>query len=150
MGPCAASRSAASSRWTSLPTARFRRSRSVPRPLRAPEALDRGPARGPAMYAQITSNKRKSILLLVGFLLLYAGLGWLFSLWFGPAAFYIAIGIAILMLIVNLYMGDDLVALVSGAQQVKRKEDAPELWRRVENLALTAGVPLPRASILYA
>ena len=35
------------------------------------------------MYQQITSNKRKSLVLLVGFLLLYAGLGWLLSLWFG-------------------------------------------------------------------
>jgi heat shock protein HtpX len=100
------------------------------------------------MYAQITSNKRKSILLLFGFLLLYAALGWLFSLWFGAAAFYIAIAIAIFMLIVNLYMGDDLVALVSGARQVERKQDAPELWRRVENLALTAGLPMPRIFIV--
>ena len=42
------------------------------------------------MYQQITSNKRKSVVLLFGFLLLYGALGWLFSLWFGPAAFYIA------------------------------------------------------------
>jgi heat shock protein HtpX len=100
------------------------------------------------MYAQITSNKRKSVLLLIGFLLLYGALGWLFSLWFGAAAFYIAIGIAIFMLIVNLYMGDDLVALVSGARQVERKEEAPELWRRVENLAITAGLPMPRIFIV--
>ena len=100
------------------------------------------------MYQQITSNKRKSIVLLFAFLLLYAGLGWLLSLWFGPAAFYIAVGVAIIMLIVNLYAGDDLVALVSGAQQVKRKEDAPELWRRVENLAITAGIPMPRIFIV--
>ena len=52
------------------------------------------------------------------------------------------------MLIVNLFAGDDLVALVSGAQQVKRKEDAPELWRRVENLAITAGIPMPRIFIV--
>jgi heat shock protein HtpX len=86
--------------------------------------------------------------LLVGFLALYAVLGWLFSLWFGPAAFYIAVGIAIFMLIVNLYMGDDLVALVSGGRQVKRKEEAPELWRRIENLAITAGLPMPRIFIV--
>jgi heat shock protein HtpX len=100
------------------------------------------------VYKQIASNKRNSILLLVGFLLLYAALGWLFSLWLGQAALYLALGIAIFMLIINLYMGDDLVALVSGARQVKRKEEAPELWRRVENLAITAGIPLPRIFIV--
>jgi heat shock protein HtpX len=100
------------------------------------------------VYKQISSNKRKSILLLIGFLLLYAALGWLFSLWLGDAALFLALGIAIFMVIINLYMGDDLVALVSGAQQVKSKEEAPELWRRVENLAITAGLPMPRIYIV--
>jgi heat shock protein HtpX len=99
------------------------------------------------MYEQISANKRNSLLLMAGFLLLYTGLGWLFSLWLGPAAFYIAIAIAIFMVIVNLFMGDDLVALVSGAHQVKRKEEAPELWRIVENLSITAGLPMPRVFI---
>jgi heat shock protein HtpX len=99
------------------------------------------------VYKQISANKRNSILLLFGFLLLYTALGWLFSLWLGSAAFFIAVFIAILMLVLNLYMGDDLVALVSGARQVKRKEEAPELWRLVENLAITAGIPMPRVFI---
>jgi heat shock protein HtpX len=99
------------------------------------------------VYAQITSNKRKSILLLIGFLALYGLLGWLFSLWLGEAAFFLAIGIAIFMIVINLFMGDDLVALVSGARRVERKEEAPELWRRVENLAITAGLPMPRVYI---
>jgi heat shock protein HtpX len=99
------------------------------------------------VYKQISANKRNSILLLIGFLLLYAALGFLFSLWLGEAAFVLAVLIAVFMVIINLYMGDDLVALVSGAQQVKRKEEAPELWRRVENLAITAGLPMPRLYI---
>jgi heat shock protein HtpX len=99
------------------------------------------------VYQQITSNKRKSILLLAGFILLYGGLGFLLSLWLGQAAFYLAVGIALLMVVLNLYMGDDLVVLVSGAKQVERKEEAPELWRKVENLAITAGLPMPRLYI---
>jgi len=99
------------------------------------------------VYQQITSNKRKSILLLIGFLALYALLGWLFSLWLGEVALFFALFVALFMLVINLYMGDDLVALVSGARQVERKEEAPELWRRVENLAITAGIPMPRIFI---
>ena len=52
------------------------------------------------------------------------------------------------MVIINLFMGDDLVALVSGARQIERKEEAPELWRTVENLAITAGLPMPRVYIV--
>jgi len=99
------------------------------------------------VYKQIASNKRNSILLLIGFVVLYTALGWLFSLWLGEAALFLAIGIAIFMVIINLFAGDDLVALVSGARRVERKEEAPELWRRVENLAITAGIPMPRIYI---
>jgi heat shock protein HtpX len=100
------------------------------------------------MYRQIASNKRKSIALLFGFLLLYAALGWLLSLWFGTAALVVALGVAIVMLLVNLFMGDDLIATVAGARRVERKEEAPELYRMVENLAITAGLPMPRVYIV--
>ena len=52
------------------------------------------------------------------------------------------------MVIVNLYMGDDLVLAVSGAQRVESTDQAPELWRKVENLAITAGLPMPRLYIV--
>jgi heat shock protein HtpX len=100
------------------------------------------------LYQQIASNKRKSLALLVGFLVLYGVLGWVLSLYFGSAALVIAVVIAIVMLVINLYMADDLVALVTGAQRVERKEEAPELWRMVENLAITAGLPMPRVYIV--
>lgn len=100
------------------------------------------------MYKQITSNKRKSLLLLGGFILLYAGIGWILSLWFGEVAFFVALGVALMMVVVNLYMGDDLVLAVSGAKRVESKDDAPELWRKVENLAITAGLPMPRLYVV--
>ncbi|MEX0993182.1 MAG: M48 family metalloprotease [Solirubrobacterales bacterium] len=100
------------------------------------------------MYKQITSNKRKSIALMFGFIFFYAGLGFVASLWVGNAAIFIAIGVAVMMVIFNLYMGDDLVVLVSGARQLTRKEEAPELWRMVENLAITSGLPMPRLYVI--
>jgi heat shock protein HtpX len=100
------------------------------------------------LYRQITANKRKSLALLFGFLLLYAALGWVLSLWFGEAALIVAIGIAMVMLVINLYMGDDLIATVAGARRIERKEDAPELWRMVENLSVTAGLPMPRLFVV--
>jgi heat shock protein HtpX len=100
------------------------------------------------MYQQITANKRKSLALMVGFILLYGALGFLLSLWLGQAAFYIALGIALLMIFVNLYAGDDLVLAVSGARRIESKDQAPELWRKVENLAITAGLPMPRLYVV--
>ena len=100
------------------------------------------------MYEQITSNKRKSLALLVGFLLLYAVLGYLLSLWFGDWVFGVVIVVAIVMIVVNLFAGDDLVLRVSGARQIHRKEEAPQLWRMIENLAITAGLPMPRVYVI--
>jgi heat shock protein HtpX len=100
------------------------------------------------MYKQITSNKRKSLALLVGFLVLYGALGYVLSLWFGVAALVIALLIAVVMLVINLYVADDLVMAVAGARQIERKEEAPELWRMVENLSITAGLPMPRLYIV--
>jgi heat shock protein HtpX len=37
---------------------------------------------------------------------------------------------------------------VSGARRVERKEEAPELWRKVENLSITAGLPMPRLFVV--
>src|SRR5918992_2601555 len=100
------------------------------------------------LYKQIASNKRKSIALLFGFLFLYGALGWLLSLWFGQAALFVALGVAVVMLLVNLFMGDDLVTAVAGARRVERKEEAPALWRMVENLSITAGLPMPRLYVV--
>jgi heat shock protein HtpX len=69
-------------------------------------------------------------------------------LWFGSAALFVAIGVAIVMLLVNLFAGDDLIAAVAGARRIERKEEAPELWRMVENLSITAGLPMPRLFIV--
>jgi heat shock protein HtpX len=99
------------------------------------------------MYKQISSNKRKSILLMGGFLLLYAVIAWTLSLYFGPTAVFIVGGVAIVMVVAALVGGDDMAVLVAGGRQVKRKEDAPELWRKVENLSITAGLPMPRLFI---
>ena len=100
------------------------------------------------MYKQIASNKRKSLALLVGFLLLYGVLGYVLSLWFGVGALIVAGVIAIVVLLINLYAGDDLITTVAGARRIERKEEAPALWRMVENLSITAGLPMPRLYIV--
>ena len=96
------------------------------------------------MYKQIASNKRRSLALLVGFLVLYGVLGYVLSLWFGIGALIVAI----VMLVINLYAADDLIMTVAGARHIERKEDAPALFRMVENLAITAGLPMPRLYIV--
>lgn len=99
------------------------------------------------MYQQITSNKRKSFLLMSGFLLIYAVIAYALFLQFGPVGTIAVATIAILMVLASLFMGDNMAVMVAGGKQIKQKEEAPELWRLVENLSITAGLQMPRLFI---
>lgn len=99
------------------------------------------------LYSQITSNKRKSWLLMSSFLLVYTLIAYALYLWVGPVGTFIVAGIAIVMVLVSLFGGDDLAVAVAGGKKIEKKEEAPELWRMVENLSIVAGVPMPRLYI---
>lgn len=99
------------------------------------------------MYEQIASNKRKSVALFLGFFVLYAAIAGAVYYASGPGGAIIVAVIAAVMTATTLFGGDDLAVRIAGGRQVMRKEDAPELWRLVENLAITAGVPMPRLFI---
>lgn len=99
------------------------------------------------MYQQITANKRKSWALMSGFLLVYAAIAYALYLWVGPAGTIAVAAIAIVMVLASLFGGDDMAVLVAGGRQIKKKEEAPELWRMVENLSITAGLEMPRLFI---
>ncbi|MEN0012374.1 MAG: M48 family metalloprotease [Solirubrobacteraceae bacterium] len=99
------------------------------------------------MYEQIASNKRKSMALFAGFFLIYLVIAFALYEASGPVGAMIILVIAAVMVGTTLYGGDDLAVRVAGGRQVMRKEEAPELWRMVENLAITAGLPMPRLFI---
>ncbi|MBI5309648.1 MAG: M48 family metalloprotease, partial [Actinobacteria bacterium] len=96
------------------------------------------------MYQQITANKRKSWLLMSGFLLIYAAIAYALYLWVGPGGTIAVAAIAIIMVLASLFGGDDMAVMVAGGKQIKKKEEAPELWRMVENLSIVSGLEMPR------
>ena len=100
------------------------------------------------MYSSISSNKRNSWLLVGGFVVLVTLLGWVFAQAFGNTWFlYGAVGFAIIYTWISYYNSDKMILAVSGAKEVKKK-DAPELYRIVENLAITAGLPTPKVYVI--
>lgn len=75
-------------------------------------------------------------------------LSWIFSyLLKDQAIFLIGIPISILISFGSYWFSDKLVLSMSGAQLIEKK-DNPELYRIVENLCITAGLPTPRIYIL--
>lgn len=102
----------------------------------------------PTLYTQADSNIRKTWILLVFFLFFIIVLGWLFSyLMDSQIILWIAVFFSILMSFSSYWYSDKIVLLMTRAKPIK-KSDNPELYRIVENLCITAGLPLPKIYIL--
>jgi len=100
------------------------------------------------MYSQIAANKRRTVLIMFVFLLFVVALAWLLG------AFAHSIGLTYGVLIggtiyalIMYYAGGRLSLAVNGAQEIQKK-DNPRLWRVVENLAITDGLPMPRVFVI--
>jgi len=101
------------------------------------------------MYSQIDLNKRKTTLLIIIFTLFILLLGWVFGkiTGRGELGLIIAFLISLLMALFGYFKGDKVALWTSGARPIK-KEDNPYLYRMVENLCLSAGLPLPRIYLI--
>lgn len=99
-------------------------------------------------YDQIESNKRRTILFMGMFIGIVIGLGWLFSYVFNSQIIlWIAIAISIIQALVGYYSGDKVALAISGAHEIK-KSDNLRLWNIIENLCITAGLPMPKVYII--
>ena len=81
-------------------------------------------------------------------MLFIIGIGWIFSYVFEkPEILIIAAIFAVLSSITSYWYSDRIVLYMTKARPIK-KEDNPELYRIVENLCITAGLPMPKIYIL--
>lgn len=100
------------------------------------------------MYSQIAANKRKSVIIMILFVLLVSGLGWLFGQFTGHPAItpFVLIGAAVYALIMY-FSGSNLALAVNGARPITQRENR-RLYRIVENLSITDGLPTPDIYII--
>ena len=103
------------------------------------------------LYQQIAKNKRKTIFVVAGFLILVAligaAIGYLFA---GTAVGGIIIAgvLAVIYMSVMVSQSTDVVMNMNNAQEVHSAQEAPELWHVVEDMAMVAQVPMPRVFII--
>jgi heat shock protein HtpX len=102
------------------------------------------------MYSAIAANKRKTVFIMLAFIAVIGALAYLVSLVYGSGNLSIfyggLIGSAVYAL-VTYFAGSRMALAVNGAHEIK-KNDNPRLWRIVENLSITDGLPMPRVFIM--
>ncbi len=101
-----------------------------------------------SLYTQIDSNKRKTWLLMSVFFIAVIIIGWVFSRAMeAPEILYLAVIFSIVSSFVSYWWSDKIVLAMSDAHPVTVETDR-ELYRLVENLCITAGLPVPKIYII--
>lgn len=100
------------------------------------------------MYSEISSNKRKTWLILFLFIVIIGILGWIVSNAYGnPSFLYLAFIIGGVYALIQYFAAAKLAVAMNGAHEVTKREE-PRLYRTVENLAITTGMPMPKVYVI--
>ena len=100
------------------------------------------------MYNAVSQNKRNTILIMSVFVIIIGAIG----LFIGVAtdSYSLALIIFICAMLyawLQYFIAGKLAMMMTGAQEIS-KNDAPELWRVVENLSIASGMPMPKVYII--
>ncbi len=102
-----------------------------------------------SVYSQIDSNKFKTILIMVLFMVFVTAVAYIFGQASGYGLSFTGIALIVsgLTTIGSYYYSDKLVLAMSGAKEIKEKGN-PTLFRTVQNLCIGDGLPMPRIYII--
>ncbi len=101
------------------------------------------------LYTHQGANIRKTWLLMTVFFLMVIGIGYGAAYIMGDSSIlYIAVAFALIMNVGSYWFSDSLVIKMTGAVPATR-EQYPVLWNVVENLSITAGLPMPKVYVVH-
>jgi heat shock protein HtpX len=100
------------------------------------------------MYRAIARNKRNTVFIILLFVLIIGGLGYLASLVYGdPTIVIVTLIVATVYALIQYFAASALAISMAGGRQIQKADD-PRLYRVVENLAITNGLPMPKVYII--
>lgn len=100
------------------------------------------------LYTEQDKNIEKTWLLMAVFLSIIIGIGYFLSTYYDNSTIlYFAVVFSILMNIVSYWYSDKIVLSISNAEEAKR-EEYTDLYNTVENLSITAGIPMPKVYVI--
>ncbi len=100
------------------------------------------------MYSAIAKNKRNTVFIMIFFLLIIGGLGALAAqVYRNPTIVIMTLVFAGGYAAIQYFAAGSQAVAMSGAVQIEQA-DNPRLWRVVENLSITNGMPMPKVYIV--
>jgi heat shock protein HtpX len=100
------------------------------------------------LYDQKGLNIRKTWLLFTMFPIVVIAIGWLFSrVYANLSILYFAVIFSVLMNVIAYWYSDKIVLKMAKAIPIEKKTN-PELYNIVENLCITAGLPMPKIYLI--
>lgn len=100
------------------------------------------------IYTHQSENIRKTWFLMTMFFVLIVAIGYFLNWYYDtPAIMYVAIGFALFMNVASYWWSDKLVLSMTGARPADKREHY-DLIKTVENLSITAGLPMPKVYVV--
>lgn len=100
------------------------------------------------LYQERSNNVFKTFMLMAVFFAIVVAVGWAISYYYGDVTFlYVAFGIALVTNVGSYWFSDKLVLSMTGAKPATREEFF-DLYTVTENLAITAGLPMPKLYVI--
>lgn len=100
------------------------------------------------LYNSYDKNSRLTWVYITLFLVLIIGVGYVFAgAMQSSVILYVAVAFSVTTSMISYWYSDRIVLSMSGAKQISF-EDNKELYRLVENLAMTAGLPTPKIYVI--
>jgi len=100
------------------------------------------------LYSIQSANVRKTWLLMIIFTAFVVAVAWAFNMYYGqPFFLYIGVVISVTMSFISYWKSDKIALSIAGAKPAK-KEEYYDLYTMTENLAITAGLPMPRLYVI--
>lgn len=101
-----------------------------------------------SLYTHQGANIRKTWFLMFGFLVFVIAIGWIFSQAYGNSIIlYIAVIFSIAMNVASYWYSDKVVIKLTRARKAN-KDEYFQLYTTVENLSITAGLPMPKVYVV--
>ena len=100
------------------------------------------------MYKQIAENKRRTVLIMIGFVIMIGAIAGVFAyVYKDPWIAAWTIIISIIYALIQYYFAGSVAMMMTGAREITKK-DNPRLYNIVENLSITTGLPMPKVYVI--